>query len=495
MFMLTKEQIDLIASDIKGQGIAYSHLEDDLIDHVCCDVEQEMDNGSDFNEAYRTVKERIGTHRLKQIQKDTLYFVDIKYRIMKDSIKITGVISMIMLAFAAIFKIMHWPGAGGLLVLGFFILCFVFLPVAIYAVYKQNNKKYTLIYIAALAGGISGMIGILFKIQHYPYANLLILIAVIIICVFVLPGFFIIKYREGKKSTPLILYIMGLFGLTSAIVGANILKLMHLPGATVLIILGMVILISIILPWYAYRSFKDTKSVSARFIYLLIGGMYFVLFSALLAINKPFDAYKIYCESDNIIETTTAIIASENEVLYNYFNSDTSANARENAERTDEINDHSDDIFAYIDNIKVRLIMFSGEMTVEEAKACVKNIYLIDDTDFFTLANFPMIGENNDGMAYELKKTISEYRDYLLNVTGSDEKSRKLIKKILDTSNPDDPVYTWETYNFYDCPLLSAINTLTAFQRNIRIAESEALYSIYKSKHDNTLSGGNIINN
>ena len=81
---LTLHHIDQISRDISRQEIVFSHLLHDLIDHVCCDVENEMQNGLSFSEAYRKVKQKMGSRRLKEIQEETLYLVDTKYRYMKN---------------------------------------------------------------------------------------------------------------------------------------------------------------------------------------------------------------------------------------------------------------------------------------------------------------------------------------------------------------------------------------------------------------------------
>jgi hypothetical protein len=70
---LTLQNIDLISRDVKREEIIISHLLEDLIDHVCCDVEEEMQNGLNFTEAYRKVKNKMGPRRLKEIQEETLY--------------------------------------------------------------------------------------------------------------------------------------------------------------------------------------------------------------------------------------------------------------------------------------------------------------------------------------------------------------------------------------------------------------------------------------
>ena len=87
---LSLHHIEQISRDIRRQEITFSHLLEDLIDHVCCDVENEMQTGLNFGEAYKKVKQKMGSRRLKEIQEETLYAVDTKYRYMKNTMKISG---------------------------------------------------------------------------------------------------------------------------------------------------------------------------------------------------------------------------------------------------------------------------------------------------------------------------------------------------------------------------------------------------------------------
>jgi hypothetical protein len=138
---LSFRDIDQISNDIRKQEITFSHLADELIDHLCCDVEYQMKNGMSFPEAYRFVKEKMGSRRLKEIQEETLYVVDTKYRQMKNTMKISAIAGTIMLGFAALFKVMHWPGAGILLTLGAFTLAFVFMPSALTVLWKESHSS------------------------------------------------------------------------------------------------------------------------------------------------------------------------------------------------------------------------------------------------------------------------------------------------------------------------------------------------------------------
>ena len=60
---------------------------------------------------------------------------------MKNKIYIIGLLSSMFIITGAMFKIMHWPGAGISLILGIALLCSVFLPAATISSYKDNGRK------------------------------------------------------------------------------------------------------------------------------------------------------------------------------------------------------------------------------------------------------------------------------------------------------------------------------------------------------------------
>ena len=72
---LSISNIEFLKNEISNSGLTYSHLMDDLIDHVCCDVESEMCNGLPFEKAYELVNQKIGIDGLERIQHETLYLI------------------------------------------------------------------------------------------------------------------------------------------------------------------------------------------------------------------------------------------------------------------------------------------------------------------------------------------------------------------------------------------------------------------------------------
>ena len=141
MLELTEKEIDKISSDIEQQGLTYTQLKNEILDHICCNIEAEMEQGMTFNEAYRKVKGEMGKKRIRQIQDETLFLISKKYRRMKRLMYVLGVAVPIMIIIASIFKVMHWPGAGLLISLGLFVTGAVFLPVFVMVRIRDTRKQ------------------------------------------------------------------------------------------------------------------------------------------------------------------------------------------------------------------------------------------------------------------------------------------------------------------------------------------------------------------
>src|SRR5674476_606219 len=199
---LSLQHIDQISRDITRQEITFSHLLEELIDHVCCDVEDEMQSGLNFSEAYQRVKQKMGSRRLKEIQEETLYAVDTKYRYMKNAMKISGVAGTILFGFAAMFKIQHWPGAGIMMTLGALILVFVFLPSALSVLWKEtHNRKKLFMFISAFLTGACFIVGTLFKIQHWPGAGYILTLGTLSGLLLFIPSLLVDRLNDQENKT------------------------------------------------------------------------------------------------------------------------------------------------------------------------------------------------------------------------------------------------------------------------------------------------------
>lgn len=282
---LSLHHIDQITRDISRHDIAFSHLLHDLIDHVCCDVEYEMQNGLSYSEAYSRVKEKIGSRRIKEIQEETLFAVDTKYRKMKNTMKITGVAGTILLGLSALFKIQHWPGAGTGLTLGSLILAFVFLPSALGVLWKEtHNRKRIFLFVSAFLSGMFYILGTLFKIQHWPAAGWILIMAAVFGIFFFIPALLANRLSDQEKRHKKPVYFLGATGLILYISGM-LFKIMHWPLATAFVVSGVIILFVIAFPWYAWLTWREENYIKADFIYIIIGVCLVVIPGALINLN------------------------------------------------------------------------------------------------------------------------------------------------------------------------------------------------------------------
>ncbi len=282
---LNPENIDLIRKDIRNQEISYDNLPEELLDHICCDVEIEMQKGPGFAEAYNKVKMKIGNRRLKEIQEETLYEVDLKYRKMKNTMKISCIAGTILLNFASLFKIMHWPGAGIMMTLGALTLAFVFLPAALNVIWKESHSsKRVLFFVLVFLAGMLFIMGILFRIQHWsgtaPILALSYVLTIITLTLSIRPA----MNNAQKTNQGKIIYLLAISGFILYIT-AVLFKIQHWPGSGTLTISSLIIIFFVVFPWYTVITWKEEKSVRSRFIFIVIGSLLIVFPSALIKLN------------------------------------------------------------------------------------------------------------------------------------------------------------------------------------------------------------------
>lgn len=212
--------LDRIKSELVDQGLTYDRLQDDILDHVCCMLEEEMIDGNDFESSYNHVISSVGEGTLKNLQHQTLLLLDKKFQKMKNTSYLIGLSGSILTLIGAFFKMMHWPGASIVLMLGFFLVTFIFLPFYFVLSYKEQTEKPKLVF--PIVGYLTLtfiLIGSVFKIMHWPGASVILTISLGIILVGFLPLYTvqIFKKVSGKK-TNIAYFVMLLIGISIVVI-------------------------------------------------------------------------------------------------------------------------------------------------------------------------------------------------------------------------------------------------------------------------------------
>jgi len=203
--VLNDEQVQFILKDIRRNGIEIEDLQLSLLDHICCVIEDELSTSISFEEKYHEVLPRFFKKNLSEIQEETNLLLMFKnYYAMKKMMIISGAMSAFGFFIGSMFKIMHWPGASVLMVLAVAGFSFLFLPILFILKSREvkvNREKWTL-GIGTIVG-ILFSISILFKVMHWPGANIMGLTALIGLVFVFLPIHFFggIRNPETKTNT------------------------------------------------------------------------------------------------------------------------------------------------------------------------------------------------------------------------------------------------------------------------------------------------------
>jgi hypothetical protein len=215
MYPLTEEQIAFILEDIRRRGVETESLQQNLLDHVCCILEEELPPGEDFHAFYQKVITRFFTAGLREIEEETRLLLTFKnYYAMKKLMSLTGIISSLAITAGAVFKVNHWPFAGMLLFAGIGTFALVFLPLMVVLKLKESKERREKWMIAlAVTVGAAIATGILFRLMHWPGSHLLTSGSLAFLMLIYIPLFFFTGFRDPlTKLNTLVTSILLLAG-------------------------------------------------------------------------------------------------------------------------------------------------------------------------------------------------------------------------------------------------------------------------------------------
>jgi hypothetical protein len=145
---------------------------------------------------------------------------------MKQKIYILGVVTVILISVGTIFKVNHWQGAGLLLTAGIPVLVLVFLPLALTDHYRsEGGRQNLLLHIVTWLTCFIVFTSILFKIQHWSHAGILLAVAISFPYLVFLPVFLVTtsKYRNFNiYNTVFVLLLLVFNSVFSALLALNV---------------------------------------------------------------------------------------------------------------------------------------------------------------------------------------------------------------------------------------------------------------------------------
>lgn len=223
MYCITDQQIEYILNDIRRNGVEMEDLQFNLLDHICCIMEQELKENDDFEQFYQQTVKRFYKHNLREIEEETINLLTFKnYYAMKKLMIVSGTFAVFAFVVGSLFKTMHWPGAGVLITLGIVAFSLMFLPL-LFVIKAREVKTASDKAVIAVGSfvGILFSLAILFMVMHWPGANILLFSAIGIAAFILLPVYFFtgIRRPETKLNTIIMsIILVGVIGLQFTVV-------------------------------------------------------------------------------------------------------------------------------------------------------------------------------------------------------------------------------------------------------------------------------------
>ncbi len=147
---------------------------------------------------------------------------------MKQKIYILGLITLLVVLTGLIFKINHWPAAGILISAGMITFVLVFLPLALTDHFKAEGNRINLpLYIVTYLTSLIVLTSMLFKIMHWPGAGILLIVSLPLPYVVFLPVYLAVTSKISNfniYNTVFILMLLVFISVFSALLALNVSK-------------------------------------------------------------------------------------------------------------------------------------------------------------------------------------------------------------------------------------------------------------------------------
>jgi len=198
---LSTEQVAIVKKQVEQSGIVNETLRDDVLDHLCCVIEIKLSQGKDFNLALQEAIYELAPEGLIELQHETVFLLNsTKIIRMKKVMYSIGALSVMCFVLGVTFAMLQWLGARELSIGGFLGFVFLYVPLLAIDRYKTNIRwmlSDKLKFILGSASGLAMTIAIAFKLLHLPGADQLLILGAGLFTFGFLPFLFFTMYKKS----------------------------------------------------------------------------------------------------------------------------------------------------------------------------------------------------------------------------------------------------------------------------------------------------------
>ncbi|MES2702989.1 MAG: hypothetical protein V4649_10135 [Bacteroidota bacterium] len=213
MQQLTEEEVALIELRI-SHGVSDGSLRNDLLDHYCCYVEEQLSRGCDFETAYNNAAKAISPNGTHEIQEELFFLLTFKKQTnMKRIVLSSGVFSALLLSMGIVLKFLHMPGASVGIVFGVALFSLLFLPALAITKMRERQGRGKLLPVAGTLSGMLISFSVVFLVMHWPGAIILGYLAAAVLLLAYAPLFVAAGLRQpGMRTNSIVTVVLIIAG-------------------------------------------------------------------------------------------------------------------------------------------------------------------------------------------------------------------------------------------------------------------------------------------
>lgn len=198
---LSLEQVALVKEYVRQSGIRNPDLQNDVVDHLCCAIEIKMAGGAELQTALDEAAAELAPEGLIRIQDETVFLLNSTKIIRMKKVTYTiGALSAMSFVLGWCFGMMHWLGARELSIFGLLGFVLLYVPLLIIDRFKTKIRWVLSEKLKFILGAISGLLltgAVFFKILHLPGADQLLLLGTGLFTFGFLPFLFFTMYKNS----------------------------------------------------------------------------------------------------------------------------------------------------------------------------------------------------------------------------------------------------------------------------------------------------------
>lgn len=200
---LSDEQVEKVMAVVNDSGIKIEGLRDDILDHLCCVIEEGLGKSKSFEDLLQLAVIDLAPDGLKKLENKTVFLLNRnRITMLRKVIYSVGFIGALTLTGGVTFSLLHMPGANQLFITGYLVLFLFFIPLSELDHWRVDLTKAVSERLKIVTGVISAIIlGLagLFKVLHLPGADEFLLTGAIVFGIAFLPLFFFRMYKRSVE--------------------------------------------------------------------------------------------------------------------------------------------------------------------------------------------------------------------------------------------------------------------------------------------------------